>query len=184
MISAEANLFTQRIVALPPGASLDGVLALSIEDEAVLRCFFATDRSHPRLANPYVGLLSVFDAPESLRTTHARIVKDEAHSMRQHVFPLKPEKRCKEGEPATVASLADFQRNWAVFTEGSLSLITDWNNMVAAGGSVLACLLPLADKDAESERTTREYYHSAAYPTSDVDLFLWGMTPQQVRQPS
>jgi hypothetical protein len=30
-----------------------------------------------------------------------------------------------------------------------------------------------------SKRAISKYYHSAAYPTSDVDLFLWGMTPEQ-----
>lgn len=143
---------------------------------------FATDRKNARLANPYAGLLSVFDAPAAIRTTRARLVKDEDDLTRVHAFALAPEQRREDGEPCTVASLADFQKNWAVFTEGALSQLEDWNNVVAAGGSVLACLLPMADEDKETKRSIRKYYHSAAYPTSDVDLFLWGMTAEQVRR--
>jgi hypothetical protein len=77
-------------------------------------------------------------------------------------------------------SLDDFKRNWAIFTEGSLSQLIDWSNVVAAGGSVLACLSPLPADAQASKRNLRKYYHSQAFPTSDVDLFLWGLTPEQV----
>ena len=77
-------------------------------------------------------------------------------------------------------SFEEFKKNWTIFTEGSLSQLIDWNNVVAAGGSVHACLSPLTAEQKESKRSIRKHYHGVAYPTSDVDLFLWGLTPEQV----
>jgi hypothetical protein len=179
--TAEANAFIQRIIALPPGpgVSLDHALQPSLDDEAELRRLFATNKTNARLTNPYVGLVDVFDAPVDLRTTRARVPKDAADLVAKHVMPLLGNRRRAEGAPATVCDLADFKRNWSVFTENSLSQLIDWSNVVAAGGSVLACLAPLPEYATASKRAIRKYYHSAAYPTSDVDLFLWGMTPEQ-----
>ncbi|PFH47157.1 hypothetical protein AMATHDRAFT_68340 [Amanita thiersii Skay4041] len=186
--TAEAEAFLSRIEALPGGlgVSLDEVLKPSLEDEAELRRLFATDRGNQRLSDPYVGLVDVFAAPASIRTTRARVVNvdqpDEGDLNAKHVMPLAAEKRRKEGEPCMVADLAEFKKNWAVLTEGSLSQLVDWNNVVAAGGSVLACLMPLAEEDKVSKRAMRKFYHAAAYPTSDVDLFLWGMTPEEAEK--
>jgi hypothetical protein len=30
-----------------------------------------------------------------------------------------------------------------------------------------------------SKRALRKWFHTTAFPTSDVDLFLWGLTPAQ-----
>jgi hypothetical protein len=179
--TAEANAFIERIVALPPGpgVSLDDALQPSLDDEAELHRLFATDKTNARLANPYVGLVDLFDAPIDLRTTRARVPKDAVDLIAKHVMPLLGKRRRTEGASATVCNLADFKRNWSVFTENSLSQLTDWSNVVAAGGSVLACLAPLPEYATASKRAIRKYYHSAAYPASDVDLFLWGMTPEQ-----
>ncbi|KAJ7476865.1 ankyrin repeat protein [Mycena galericulata] len=177
----EAQAFLQRILSLPkgPGAPLDSVLKPSLEDEAQLRRLFATDKTHSRLTSPYVGLVDVFDAPADIRTTRARVVKDEADLSAQYVMPLSDVNRRKEGTPSMVSDLEEFKKNWSIFSEGSLSQLFDWNNVVAAGGAVLACLTPLSDAAKASKRSIRKYYHSTAYPTSDVDLFLWGLTPEQ-----
>jgi hypothetical protein len=179
----EAIAFLQRVDSLPsgPGISLDAVLQPSLDDEGELRRLFATDKSNSRLIDPHVGLVDVFDAPVSIRTTRARVVNDELDSSAQHVMPLAENHRRKEGEPTMVSGLEEFKKNWSIFTENSLSQLFDWNNVVAAGGSVLACLLPLPDSAKSSKRAIRKYFHSAAYPTSDVDLFLWGLAPEQVK---
>lgn len=181
-ISTEAQQFIDRIVALPegPGVKLDDALAPSIEEETQLRRLFATDRSNPRIADPYVGLVDIFAAPAAVRTTRARVISNEADKNAQYVLPLEDDARRKEGEPSTAVDMDEFRRNWAIFTEGALSQLTDWSNVIAAGGSVLGCLLPLPEYARESKRTVRKFYHSAAYPTSDIDLFLYGMTPEQV----
>jgi len=176
----EAQAFISRISALPKGVpvSLDEVLQPSLDDEAELRRLFATDTKNPRLTNPYVGLVDVFDAPADIRTTRARVVQNEFDLSEKHLMPLTKAGRRKEGSPAMTSSLDEFHRHWSIFSEGSLSLL-DWNNVVAAGGSVLACLLPVPDANKDSKRSLRKYFHSAAFPTSDVDLFLYGLTPEQ-----
>jgi hypothetical protein len=179
----EIESFISRVVALPPGpgVALDAVLQPSIDEEVELRKLFAQDRQNTRLANPYVGLLDVFAAPDAIRTTRARVVEGETDLYAQHVMPLDDKDRRKEGAPSMVSDLEEFKKNWAIFTEGSLSQLLDWNNVVAAGGSVLACMTPLDEKDKTSKRAIRKFYHSNAYPTSDVDLFLWGLNAEQVR---
>jgi len=176
----EAQAFISRIAALPKGVpvSLDEALKPSLDDEAELRRLFATDTKNPRLSNPHVGLVDVFDAPADIRTTRARVVQNEFDLSEKHLMPLTEARRRKEGTPAMASTLEEFNQNWSIFSEGSLSLL-DWNNVVAAGGSVLACLLPVPDANKTSKRTLRKYFHSTAFPTSDVDLFLYGMTPEQ-----
>lgn len=178
----EIEAFIERVSALPagPGVSLDDALQPSLNEEAELRKLFATDKKNPVLANPHVGLVDVFNAPPSIRTIRARVVKDKEDLSAKYVMPISDDARRKEGTPAMVADFDEFKKNWAIFTEGSLSQLFDWNNVVAAGGSVLACLMPLDEKDKVSKRAIRKFYHSNAYPTSDVDLFLWGLTPEQV----
>lgn len=180
----EIEAFIARIEALPPGpgVSIDRALQPSLDEESELRKLFATDRQNQRLSNPYVGLIDVFDAPEAIRTTRSRVVQDDKDLSANYVMPLSEINRREEGSPSAVADLDEFKKNWSVFTEGSLSQLLDWNNVVAAGGAVLACLTPL-DKDAKvSKRTIRKYYHSSAYPSSDVDLFLWGMNAEEVNE--
>lgn len=178
----EAEAFLKRIVSLPagPGVSLDDALQPSLDDEAELRKLFATDKTNARLNDPYVGLVDVFAAPPDARTTRARVVNDDEELSKKYVMPLSANNRRKEGAPSLVDELEEFKKNWSVFTEGSLSQLFDWSNVVAAGGAVLACLMPLSDAAKESKRAMRKYYHSAAYPSSDVDLFLWGMGREQV----
>ncbi|CAA7269211.1 unnamed protein product [Cyclocybe aegerita] len=177
----EIQAFIDRISALPagPGVSLDGVLQPSLDEEAELRKLFAQDRQSTRLANPHVGLVDVFKAPDTIRTTRARVVQGPEDLVAKYVMPLSEENRKKEGAPCMVSDLEEFKKNWAIFTEGSLSQLLDWNNVVAAGGSVLACLAPLDEEHKKSKRAIRKYYHNKAYPTSDVDLFLWGLNNEQ-----
>ncbi|KAK7469254.1 hypothetical protein VKT23_003740 [Stygiomarasmius scandens] len=188
----EAQAFLNRICALPrgPGVSLHEALRPSIEDEAELRRMWAQDKLNARLKNPYVGLVDVFDAPADIRTIRARVVteKDDmcdiqgADEDSKYVMPLSAADRKKEGEACMVNDLEEFKKNWGVFSENSLSQLMDWNNVVAAGGSVLACLQPLPEEAKVSKRAMRKYYHGSAYPTSDVDLFLWGMTPEEAEK--
>ncbi|RPD55207.1 ankyrin [Lentinus tigrinus ALCF2SS1-7] len=179
----EAQAFLTRITQLPPGPGvtdlLSQVLQLSLDDEAQLRKLWATDKTNSRLRDPHVGLVDVFDAPDDIRKTRARVVTGETDLVGQYILPLDETRRRKEGEPAMVSSLEEFKKNWGLFTEGSLSQLTDWSNVVAAGGAVQACLAPLPESAKASKRAMRKYYHNNAFPTSDVDLFLYGLTPEQ-----
>lgn len=53
------------------------------------------------------------------------------------------------------------------------------NNVVAAGSSVVNCLLPVPDEYKGSKRGLREFYHEKFCPASDVDLFLYGLTEEE-----
>ncbi|KAJ3987613.1 ankyrin repeat protein [Lentinula detonsa] len=177
----EAQAFIDRVLALPKGSgvSLESALQPSLEDEAQLRRLFATEKDNARLKDPYVGLVNVFDAPPEIRAIRARVVKDDEDLSAKYVMPLSPKDRKPEGTACIVPTSEEFQKNWVVFSEGCLQQLLNWNNVVAAGGSVLACLIPLPKEAKVSKRATRKYYHATAYPSSDVDLFLWGLTPEQ-----
>jgi hypothetical protein len=166
---------------LPKGpVSLDAVLQPSLEDEGELRRLFARDKGNDRLKDIHVGLVDVFHAPIDIRTTRARLVTGNADRDAQYVMPLPDALRRKEGSPAMAETLEAFKMNWSVFTENSLANLLDWNNVVAAGGSVQACLMPLLKAAVASKRAMRKHYHEKAFPSSDVDLFLYGLTAHEV----
>ncbi|CDO72005.1 hypothetical protein BN946_scf184943.g40 [Trametes cinnabarina] len=181
--TVEAQAFLARIAQLSQGPGqiepLLRALQPSLDDEADLRRLFAREKDHVRLKNPYVGLVDIFDAPADIRTTRARVVASEDELDVRYILPLSDKKRRKDGDPAMVSTLDDFKKNWAIFSEGALSQLTDWSNMVVAGGSVQACLSPLPESAKTSKRAMRKYYHNIAFPTSDVDVFLYGLTPEQ-----
>lgn len=177
----EATQFLSRVSSLPKGpVSLDEVLQPFLQDEAELCKLFATDKGNARLRDIRVGLVDIFAAPSDIRTTRARIIKDDADLDTHHVMALPNCLRRKEGSPAMVENLEAFKKNWAIFTEGSLSQLPDWSNVIAAGGSVQACLRPLPKSAAGSKRAMRKYFHDKAFPSSDVDLFLYGLTVDEV----
>lgn len=178
----EASQFLSRIASLPEGpVSLDKVLQPSLDDEAELRKLFATDKNNVRLKDIHVGLVDVFAASNDIRTTRARVIRDNADRDAQHIMSLPDSLRRKEGSPAMVESLEAFKKNWGIFTENSLSQLSlDWSNVVAAGGSVQACLVPLPKTATASKMAIRKYYHDKAFPSSDIDLFLYGLTAGEV----
>ncbi|KAG9000610.1 hypothetical protein FRB93_012622 [Tulasnella sp. JGI-2019a] len=185
--SAEAEAFLKRLSALPkdPGTPLTSAIAPALEDEAALRRLFATERDHKRLQNPCVGLVDVFGAnTECIRHIRAREVNGEDDLHAKYLMALDGNTRREDGELAMAQTFEDFKARWTIFSEGALSQLADWTGVIAAGGSVLACLAPLPDRVVEqgSKRAIRKYYHAEAYPASDVDLFLYGMTPEQAEE--
>jgi hypothetical protein len=179
----EATQFLSRIAILPlaeGNVSLDAILQPSLDDEAELRKFFATDKGNARLEDVHVGLVDIFASPSDIRTTRARVVTSDSNRDAQHVIASSAAQRRKEGSPAMLDSLEAFKKNWSVFTESSLFQLFDWSNVIAAGGSVQACLMPLPKAAMASKRAMKKYYHEKAFPSSDVDLFLCGLTRQEV----
>jgi hypothetical protein len=51
--------------------------------------------------------------------------------------------------------------------------------VVAAGSSVVNCLLPVPDEYKDNKRGLRKFYHEKFSPASDVDLFLYGLTEEE-----
>ncbi|KIO24997.1 hypothetical protein M407DRAFT_211280 [Tulasnella calospora MUT 4182] len=185
--NAEAQAFLRRLGELPtlPGVDLGRAIIPSLQDEAELRRLFATDRDNARLKDPYVGLVDVFGQnTDRIKKIHARSINDDEDLRKHYVMPLNNDFRRKDGELSMASSLEDFKTRWAIFSEGALSQLTNWNNVIVAGGSVLASLAPLPEHvlNQGSKRAIRKYYHSEAYPASDVDLFLYGLTPQEAEK--
>ncbi|KAI9433880.1 hypothetical protein H4582DRAFT_2081568 [Lactarius indigo] len=163
----EATQFLSRIATLPKGpVSLDHVLQPSLDDEGELRKLFATDKSNARLRDIHVGLVDVFAAPSDIRTTRARVVKDDADRDAQHVMALPSSLRREEGSPAMVENLEAFKKNWSIFTE-NFSFLNSQTGANAATGS---------------KRAMRKHFHDKAFPSSDVDLFLYGLTIEEERK--
>jgi hypothetical protein len=178
----ESRLFLNRIESLSTGngVSLNLVLKRSLRSEAYLCRLFATDNTDHRLNNPYVGLVDVFASPATVRIARARVIESAVEFSARYVMPLSDHVRRPEGSATMVPDIDTFERNWSLFTENSLVHLLDWRGVVAAGGSVLACLTPLPDSTVHSRGSMRRQYHVVDYPKSDIDLFLWGMTPDEV----
>lgn len=144
--------------------------------EAGLRGIFAQDRQNPALNDPYINVLPLFTNDTDLITTRARDLATESEEEKsKYIMALPDEQRRAHGSPATVGNIDEFQKNFNLFSESSLSEL-DWSNVVAAGSSVINCLLPVPEAFNVNKRKLREYYHEKFCPASDVDLFLYGLT--------
>ncbi|KAL8731242.1 MAG: hypothetical protein Q9181_004356 [Wetmoreana brouardii] len=141
--------------------------------EAKLREGFAQHRDHPSLQNPHVNAVPVFNPGEDVPRICKRDVDDDTHQ-EKYIIPLSSKNRKPAGAPATVESMQDFIKNFSLFSESSLADL-DWSNVVAAGSAVVTPLLPVPAKYNTSKKALREYYHQHLAPSSDVDLFIWGL---------
>ncbi|KAI1269144.1 ankyrin repeat protein [Xylariaceae sp. FL1019] len=147
--------------------------------EAQLREVYAQDRKNPILDDPYLNVLPLFTKDTPNIKTRARDVASETQEEKdKYIMSLPDDKRRANGSPATVESLKEFRHNFNVFSESSLAEM-DWNNVVAAGSSVVNCILPVPSEFTKSKRALREYYHERFCPASDVDLFLYGLNEEQ-----
>ena len=155
--------------------------------ESKLREGFAVHPNHPVVQDPNANLVPVFGFHNLLRTQARRLDDDIINQ--QYIMPLKPEDRKTSGTPVVVDSLKDFKKNFNLFSESSL-IDLDWANVVAAGSSVVTPLIPVPEKYNTSKKAmryvylpspslfltiTREHYHQKLAPSSDVDLFIWGI---------
>ncbi|OLN95948.1 hypothetical protein CCHL11_05046 [Colletotrichum chlorophyti] len=147
--------------------------------EAQLRSVFAQDRKNPALNDPHMNLLPLFTEDTKNIKIRARSLDAESQEEKgRYIMALPDEKRRPNGSPAVVANIKDFQKNFNVFSESSL-VDMNWNNVVAAGSSVINTLLPVPPEFNTTKRKLREYYHEKFCPASDVDLFLYGLTHEE-----
>lgn len=163
-----------------PNTPIEDLVKPFNDYDAVLRRVFAQEPAHPALQDNHLNLVPVYDnAGTSTASIRARNLASEPPELKQkYLLPLKSEDRKPNGSPAVVSSVPDFQTNFSIFTEGSLSDI-DWSNVVVAGSAVVTCLMPVPEKFRDSKRSLREFYHEQFAPASDVDLFLYGLTEEQ-----
>jgi hypothetical protein len=139
--------------------SPDATVAESVEPfmvyENKLREVFAQEPDNPVICNPHVNVLPVYAGHEGDLKVRARGLDHESKEKNdKFVFPLSKEVRKPNGAPAVVESLKDFKKNFNLFCESSLADL-NWDNVVAAGSSVVTALLPVPEKWADSKRTQR-----------------------------
>ncbi|KAL8804903.1 MAG: hypothetical protein Q9182_002305 [Xanthomendoza sp. 2 TL-2023] len=155
------------------GAQVLKALVPYNEYEAKLREGFAQHRDHESLQDPNVNAVPLFNESSRILRICKRDIDEKTHH-NDHIIPLSAKDRKSAGSPATVTSMLDFKKNFNLFSESSLADL-DWSNVVAAGSSVVTALLPVPDKYNTSKKALREYYHQQLAPSSDVDLFIWGL---------
>ncbi|KAM3416213.1 hypothetical protein BST61_g7819 [Cercospora zeina] len=142
-----------------------------------MRKVFAQLPGHEAIATPSV--VPIFAGQEQLLRARARSLQEEDEKQRDsYLMPLKQEERRSDGSPAIAPSLKDFQTNFNIFSESSL-VDLHWNNVVAAGSSVVTPLLAVPEEHRGSKRALRQYYHEQIAVASDVDLFLYDLTEEQ-----
>lgn len=114
--------------------------------EAELRKVYAQQPSHDVVKDGKVNMVPLFAGHEKDLKIRARAPDTESEEERsKYIMPLFPEARKSTGEPAIVTSFKDFQQNFNLFSESSLTEL-NWSNVVAAGSSVTTALLPVPDK--------------------------------------
>lgn len=147
--------------------------------EGELRKVYARQPGHPIIQDGNINMVPLFDGHENELKIRARSLETETNDEKSRfIMPLADAERKSTGERAVVSSLKDFQQNFAIFSESSLSDL-DWNNVIAAGSSVTTSLIPIPEKWAVSKKGMREWYHQHLAPASDVDLFLYGLNEEE-----
>lgn len=147
--------------------------------EAELRKFYAQQPDDPVVKDGLVNTVPIFAGDAADLKVRARKLDSETEAEKEkYVIPLADADRRPDGSPAVVTSFKEFQTNFNLFSESSLTEL-DWSNVVAAGSSVTTALLPVPEKWAGSKKSLREYYHERLAPASDVDLFLYGLTEEE-----
>ena len=147
--------------------------------ESELRKIYAQQPSHDVVKDGGVNLVPIFAGHEGEIRIKARQLEAETKEENsKYIMPLKDEDRKPDGAPAVVSSFKDFQQNFNLFSESSLTEL-DWNNVVAAGTAVTTALLPVPQEWASTKRKLRQYYHEHLAPASDIDLFLYGLNEEQ-----
>ncbi|KAI1288909.1 ankyrin repeat protein [Xylaria venustula] len=169
-------------IAAHPNVPMSELMNPYRQFEAKLREVYAQERGNPILKDPYLNVLPLFTKDTPAIRTRARDLNSETQDQKdKYIMSLPEDKRRASGSPAVVESLKEFRHNFGVFSESSLSDM-DWDNVVAAGSSVVNCLLPVPPEYQTPKRALRQYYHEKFCPASDVDLFLYGLNEEQAIQ--
>ncbi|PPQ74872.1 hypothetical protein CVT26_011468 [Gymnopilus dilepis] len=180
-IPTAVDCFLCGLADLPTYQSMDEILEKALHAERELRRLFACDPHNRMLRDPFIGLMDVFKVDASLRRARAREISSESDLLARYILPVSSSFRKPNMMPSTVLDIEGFRENWDLFTHGVLSKMSvcDWKNVLAAGGSVLACLAP--PQPATPRKSLNELFQSKTYATSNVDLFLWGLSPEEAK---
>lgn len=149
---------------------------LHYEDE--LRKVYANHPDHTFAAEDSI-LVPVFKHEGNNVKTRARDYHTETGLERPgNILSLSgtTQRKAPGSEAIRCASLEYFRNSLNVFCEGSLKDL-DWSNVVVGGAAVISCLRT-GGKIIEKPSVTadlRKIYHNDRAPTSDVDLYLYGL---------
>eukprot|EP00727_Mastigamoeba_balamuthi_P011317 m51a1_g6808 hypothetical protein (783) ;mRNA; r:256090-258827 len=147
----------QQYTALEPPAPLAPEQRAVIDNEDRLRRLYVEDPYNEELRDAHVALADVWAAP-------ARFVfeaESEAERAVPKVLAATRRDQARNGQPSIVPRDA-FLKNWKEFSLNVLDGL-NWDNVFAAGGSVLAC----ASAD-----------NAGGFRSSDIDLFVCGLTSE------
>ena len=162
-----------------PELPISDVIDPYIKYEARLRQLYAQSPNHELVREPHANVLPLFGSDTPSIKARARDLDSESREEQEkYIMALPEDKRRPTGSPAVVENLREFRDNFAVFSESSLADL-DWSNVVAAGSSVVNCLLPIPQEFKSCKKTLRQYFHEKFCPASDIDLFLYGLTEEE-----
>jgi hypothetical protein len=151
-------------IADRPNTSMIELMEPYRKFEAHLREVYAQERSNVVLDDPYLNVLPLFSKDTPNIRTRARSLSNETQEQKdRYIMSLPEDKRRQNRSPAVVENLKEFRYNFGVFSESSLSDM-DWDNVVAAGSSVVNCLLPVPPEFKKSKRALRQYYRTCNSP--------------------
>lgn len=117
--------------------------------ESKLRQIYAQEPTHDAVSKNH--LVPVFQDGTANLTIKARDLEAEKDVEKEkYLLEIPEKKRRKNGSSATTTTLRDFKKNFNLFSEQSLSELK-WDNVVAAGSSVVTALLPVDAPHNESK---------------------------------
>ncbi len=124
--------------------------------EGKLRETFAQYRDSAILNDHHINTVQLFVGHEETVKIRTRDTDHESDQEKEkYLLALSAKDRRPNGSPAIVGSLKEFRSNFNLFSESSL-VDLDWNNVVAAGSSVVTALLPVEAPHNESKRALRQ----------------------------
>ena len=130
-----------------------------------IRVLFVTKRESKLLEDPYLTLINLYESYHIFKPVTEK--PNDGSCLMSSQIPALP-----------VVDMIQFSKQFQMFTEFVFEGF-DWNNVLIAGGSVLASLIPIGFSDYTQ---WRQYYHKGAWDQADIDLFLYGLEPDQANE--
>ena len=149
--------------------------------ESRLRQIYAQDPHHQAVSQNH--LVPVYQGTRSDLTIKARDLSLESkQEQEKYLLPLSAERRRKNGSNATTSTFREFKKNFDIFSESSL-VDLKWDNVIAAGSSVVTALLPVdaPHNDSKVRITSFKQAEANDMPTASPEIVLsrgwWRLPP-------
>src|SRR3990167_4874966 len=135
--------------------------------------YFSTKQSNIRLEP---GLIDVYKwyhrfVLEPLTQEEVKTAYLQLSDQPPKTFSLKAQEKV-----ASLPPKHEFLRRFLIFTNDQLEGWNEWENMVVVGCAVVNCLLEIP---SEYNGKEKGYYNDIAYKSSDIDIYLFGLTPSE-----